>query len=249
MDSYLNLVILLSNMAIIVSQQTIDIKCNDKTRISMDKNINKLIVVGQKNLKFPVNEIQLRPYCNLAFKTIDQVGVYNDKCLPKFGRDSARVIMHAISAELRAVCKLGRLTKRARELLTAAPCANAGLKNWQKCYQILVTKFTGIVNAPAKQRLPMGCCNFQHLIQCLTDEAENVKQCTRKTVDFVLKYLNKMIDPLLNLICGDYGQPSDKCDAMVRLTPNITKGQTTYKSFMMPLINLAISIGDDPELE
>ena len=113
--------------------------------------------LGQKGIKFPANPQQLRPYCNLAQKTFDQISEYNDKCLPPFGRDAARVFIHSIGVELRGVCKSGRVSRRARELLTAAPCANAGLKNWQKCNNQLIEKFTGIINAPIKQRIPMGC--------------------------------------------------------------------------------------------
>ncbi|CAG2166824.1 unnamed protein product [Oppiella nova] len=112
-----------------------DIICSDKNLREMDKAVTKLIVVGQRNLKFPTNERQLRPYCNHALKTFDQITAYNDKCLNKFGRDSAKVLMHSLGIELRAICKTGRLNKRAR----------------------LIEKFTGVMNAPVKQRLPMCC--------------------------------------------------------------------------------------------
>ena len=108
-------------------------------------------------MKFPTNERELRPYCNLALRTFDLAGAYADKCIPEFGKHTAKVFMYAIGNELKGVCKTGKISKRARDLLKAAPCANAGLKNWQKCNKQIIEKLTGIINAPIKQRIPMGC--------------------------------------------------------------------------------------------
>ncbi|CAG2116824.1 unnamed protein product, partial [Medioppia subpectinata] len=211
----------------------------------MDKAMSKLIVIGQKSLKFPTTARQLRPYCNHALKTLDQITAYSEQCMSKFGRDAAKVLLHSVTTELRGVCKTGRLTKRAKDLMKAAPCANAGLKNFQKCNTKLIEKFTGVMNAPVKQRIPMSCCNFHQLIRCLADEADDVKQCSRKTVDFIVKYVNKLIEPILMIMCTEYSEPSDRCDALVERTPNATASQRRYKSFLMPIINVAMSLGDE----
>ena len=89
--------------------------------------------------------------------------------------------------------------------------------------------------------------NFHQLVQCLTDEAEEVKACTKKTVDYLTKYAHKIIDPIITIICNEYSEPSDRCDRLVRITPNRTKSQPKYHSFIKPLINIGISLADDPE--
>ena len=142
---------------------------------------------GQRNTKFPTNERELRPYCNLALRTFDLVGAYNNKCMPDFGKSTANVFMHGIGNELKGICKTGKLSKRARELLKAAPCANSGLANWQKCNRQLIEKFTGIVNAPIKMRIPMGCwyvvpCSVICIVACswfnlIVDKQDNFNIC------------------------------------------------------------------------
>ena len=85
------------------------------------------------------------------------------------------------------------------------------------------------------------------MVHCLTEEAEEVKKCTKKTVDYLTKYAHKLIDPILTILCNEYSEPSDRCDKMVRLTPNRTKAQRKYHSFLRPLINLGLSLANDQE--
>ena len=79
----------------------------------------------------------------------------------------------------------------------------------------------------------------------MTEEAEDVKQCTKKTIDFVTNYVHKLIDPMIFVLCNEYSQPSDKCDKMVRQTPNRTDDQPKYQSFLMPVIAIAMSFDDE----
>lgn len=90
--------------------------------------------------------------------------------------------------------------------------------------------------------------NFHQLVYCLTEESEEVKQCTKKTVDYLTKYAHKIIDPIMMILCQEYSEPSDRCDNLVRITPNRTKSQRKYHSFLRPLINIAMSLGEDQEL-
>ena len=74
-----------------------------------------------------------------------------------------------------------------------------------------------------------------------------MKACTKKTVDYLTKYAHKLIDPIVMFLCNEYTEPSDRCDKLVTITPNRTKSQRKYHSFVRPLINIALSIGNDEE--
>jgi hypothetical protein len=228
---------------LITPSQTADVKCDRKTEVQMDNALAKLLIVGQNKLKFPTNERQLRPYCNQALRLFDMVSKFTQKCLPKFGRDSAAVILHTIGAELKGICKNGRVSKKAKELLTAANCANAGLQNYQECNLNIIDAFMGILNEKdIRRRIPMACCNFHELVKCLLNEAEEVKVCTRKTVDFVVKYVTKVIEPIMLLLCNNYDESNAKCDQLVRETPKRNATQKRYKSVLLPTLNIAMSL-------
>jgi hypothetical protein len=123
----------------------------------MDRNAAKIIIVGQKNLKFPENAQQLRVYCNQVKKFIDYITIYGNKCMPKFAREAAKILMLSVDKEMKIICKSGKLSAKATELLKASSCANAGLDYFQKCNLEIIDSFMGIIYADLKLRIPMAC--------------------------------------------------------------------------------------------
>lgn len=134
-----------------------EIKCSKKTERRIDETTAKLLVVGQVNRRFPQNDKELRPYCNEANRIVDVVTEYNNKCLNPNTQKAASLLIFPIKNQLKIICRPGRLSKRARELLKAAPCANGGLQYYQKCNLEVIDAYMGIINAPEKHRIPMGC--------------------------------------------------------------------------------------------
>lgn len=60
--------------------------------------------------------------------------------------------------------------------------------------------------------------------------------------------MSKVVSPILTLLCNQYDESNIKCDELVKQTPNRTRTQKKYKSVLMPIINIAMSLGDDFEL-
>jgi len=135
----------------------INVNCDKRTEQQMDDALAKILIVGQKRLKFPENGQQLSIYCNDATRLFKTVSAYTKKCLTPFGRDSAAVLLHSVNNEMRIICKNGRLAKKAKELLAAAPCANAGLDGYQKCNIRAIDAYMAILNVGEKLRIPMAC--------------------------------------------------------------------------------------------
>ena len=124
----------------------------------MDTDLARLLVYGQKGIQFPENPQQMRSFCNEAKKIFVRISVYTNQCLNKFGRDSASVIIHSFSSEIKSVCKTGRLNKRALSLMEAAPCGNQGKDTFNKvCYLPLIDNYMGAMSADVKMRIPIAC--------------------------------------------------------------------------------------------
>ncbi len=140
-----------------IPTQAVEVKCNRKTELKMDNALAKILIVGQSRLKFPENAQQLRIYCNDALRFVDTVTAYTKQCLTPFGRDSAAVLLHSVRNELKTTCKGGRLNKKAEDLLNAAPCANAGLAEFQKCNIRAIDAYMGLLQLEEKMRIPTAC--------------------------------------------------------------------------------------------
>jgi hypothetical protein len=134
-----------------------DIRCNKKTEILMDSSVSKIIVIGQRSLKFPENAQQLRIYCNNVMRFVDYITTYSQKCMPNFAKEATKILMYSISKEMKTICKSGKLSAKASELLKAAPCGNAGLDHFQKCNFDFIDSYMGIMDAAIKLRIPMAC--------------------------------------------------------------------------------------------
>jgi hypothetical protein len=82
----------------------------------------------------------------------------------------------------------------------------------------------------------------------LTSEAEELKQCTRETVDYVDKFIGSLLDSFLQFVCFQYDESNEKCEQLVTETPKRNMSIPRPKSFLPPLVAIAASIGDIPVL-
>lgn len=127
----------------------------------MDAALAKLIVFGQKDVRFPENERELRLFCSDISRLWDRVDQYANKCLNKFGRNAYNVLAHSVSGEMRSICKANRVNKRAQLLLDAAICGNIGNDMiYKHCYSHLVSNMTASLDVDVKKRIPI-CCWYE----------------------------------------------------------------------------------------
>ena len=124
----------------------------------IDTDFARVIVYGHKRAQFPENAQQMRSYCNYGKQIVDKIAVYSNRCLNKFGRDSASLIVHSFYSEIKTVCKSGRLNKKAHMLMEAAHCGNQGKDTFSKiCYLPVIDGIMGAMNAETKMRIPITC--------------------------------------------------------------------------------------------
>lgn len=79
-------------------------------------------------------------------------------CLNEFMKNMAKTMFVPLMHEVNTICRPGRVSKKARELLKAAPCGNAARKGLQKCNINFIDALMGIAREPNdKLKIPMGC--------------------------------------------------------------------------------------------
>lgn len=90
-----------------------------------------------------------------------------------------------------------------------------------------------------KLRIPLSCCNYYKFKQSA------ITFLTGKCAESVVQEMEVLIDgyahDVLQLLCGDYTEESDKCSKIVGKTPKY-KLALNYKVFLIPLVDILESI-------
>ena len=71
----------------------------------------------------------------------------------------------------------------------------------------------------------------------MVQSGKKIGDCNDKRIDNILKFTNSMTDNVLDLLCGDYQEGTDKC---LRLgeSPKKLSHQRRTKSFLFPVIEM-----------
>lgn len=135
-----------------------EFECNEEARDRMDTYVSRIMVVGEPDRFFPINQIEMRKFCSEGIRYMNFVEKYIRRCLSEFAKKTALVLLYPIKNQVKLLCKSGRIPKKAIELLRAAPCANAAKDNLQRCNIQWIDSFEAIANqAPDNLKIPLAC--------------------------------------------------------------------------------------------
>ena len=116
------------------------------------------MVIGEPDLKFVSTTAELRKYCVEVREYVRFVDNYINKCLNEYAKHTAKLLMYSIKNQIKIMCKSGKTSKRALELMKAAPCANAAKSDMQKCYNQLINIMDNInYQSPDRLKIPLVC--------------------------------------------------------------------------------------------
>lgn len=105
----------------------------------------------------PENEAKLREYCNLVKKNLPFILGYVKSCVSNFGKTLVKLMIFPINKQLESICKIGKLSTRAREMIRAGQCGNKARNRLKECANQMIDAIVGIPRAPVKDRIFMGC--------------------------------------------------------------------------------------------
>ena len=78
------------------------------------------------------------------------------------------------------------------------------------------------------------------MFPCVRQACERSKQCNSKSIDFVVDVIKQLSENVVNMLCSDYSDNSDKCDKVVKMdikTPSKNANKRA-KSFIKPIIKI-----------
>ena len=124
----------------------------------LDNYVSKALVIGEPDLRFVSTPAELRKYCVEVREYIYFSDNYINNCLNEYAKHTAKLLMYSIKNQIKIMCKPGKTSKRALELMKAAPCANAAKSDIAKCYNQLIDIMDGIsYQAPDHLKIPLVC--------------------------------------------------------------------------------------------
>ncbi|XP_054155302.1 uncharacterized protein LOC128953806 [Oppia nitens] len=211
-----------------------EIICSNESAIMLDDVLDKLLTQ-----RFPTIPSQLSKFCNQASKILQYSQIFIKKCLKDFQQKTIQFVLFPIRREFATVCKSGKPGPKARELMKAANCGNHARPGLKKCYQTFITQEMSILNATQKQKIPMICCTFHKLRECFISEAEEVKECTPRTITYISRWATEIYGELMDIMCFEYPDSSDRCIKVIDGLPDIDlSGIIKPKSFLSPLLKI-----------
>lgn len=90
--------------------------------------------------------------------------------------------------------------------------------------------------------------NFNKNRECVRSESEEFPVCTPHTRDFVERYFDDVLGGIINLLCANYEEGSDRCEQIIGLTPENLNKENRPKSVILPAIDIISNIKDDSQL-
>ena len=129
------------------------VSCDNKTEQRLDSFAHKLV-----SSRFPTNSRELRQFCNAGIRGAGFVLGFAKHCLTEFAQKAIQVVFHPVTNEIGLICKSGRVSNKAKELMKASKCGNAARPGLRKCYQKFINQELAIHESKDnKRKIPMLC--------------------------------------------------------------------------------------------
>ena len=165
---------------------------------------------------------------------------FSQKCLSSFPKQVIRLLMFSVSKRNKYFCS----TKRGKkEVLTLSKCANQGKEPGNECMNKLIDSLTGIPTAKHELRLPLMCCKYFQMEECVERELRKIGKpnCPESSIDLINRMLEAYTGEALNFVCRDYTREDDKCSKIDHLTPPPTAGPRPF-AVLTPVLRILESI-------
>ncbi|KAH9408402.1 hypothetical protein TYRP_012075 [Tyrophagus putrescentiae] len=209
-------------------------QCNKNV---FDTCADRLMMIGDKEFTFPETIDAMTTRCK-EVKTKERCTKdFSQNCLRGDTKNSISVLMYGIAKTNKGYCTN---VKRKNVFTSFGKCANTNKKGLEKIFEQMNRDFHGIKSfEDPKLRIPLACCNYfkfkQNVVNLLTG------RCSDSNVREAETLIDGYAHDILQLLCGDYTEESDRCNKIIGKTPKYSK-PLNYKVFLLPLVDILESI-------
>jgi len=213
--------------------------CTPKGMRRFDSQVSRLMTIANSGRKFPENKGKdLKAWCDESDVIVKELETYKQKCFKNLSKQVFGVLIYSIKNTMKQYCR--KDSKKLDVLLKAVPCLNKNDNEVTKCYAQFVDGVLGAKNANDTKKIPHLCCEYVNIFGCFEKKLQNAKHCNDKNIETVSDLIRSVIGNVVDLICGEYVEGSDKC-AKLGPPPKKQKKQRRLKSFAVPVLDLLAS--------
>jgi len=133
-----------------------NVKCDKRTEKRVDQIFADILTVGSDK-PLPENAVQLREYCSHITQNSGFVFGYVDNCISDFGKFIAKIMIFPLQKQFVSICKHGKLSYKASEIMKGAACGNKAKDKLKICMDRQIDAMVGIAVAPVRDRVFMAC--------------------------------------------------------------------------------------------
>lgn len=131
------------------------------------------------------------------------------------------------------------------EQLESNQCLNAGKALFEKCNEDFINALHEIDTYKSdKDKIPLICCNFFNVKKCFWDNGKKVSKCNDKRIITSEKFLDALSGNIVDVLCTEYDEGSDRCDKMIAKTPPKPENVTSAKAFFVPILKIWSDLGN-----
>lgn len=229
----LSLIILIIDILV---QLTFEQQCTSGGQRKTDATVAKLITIGNSGRKFPESKgPDLKVYCDQSDNYMKEIDQYKSKCMKGLPKQVTSILVYSIKNSIGQLCK--KDSKKLTELISSTKCINRANPEINKCYTKLIDGILGTKHANDSKKIPHICCEYFKIFPCIATRSKRISTCTENHITTATDFVRSILGNVIDLLCGDYTEGSDKCDSLGR-PPKKLKSQRRTKSFMLPLVEI-----------
>ncbi|XP_075675882.1 uncharacterized protein LOC113798716 isoform X1 [Dermatophagoides pteronyssinus] len=211
-------IIVMSIISISILIQDSNQQSNNCDRKAVDHCMLEMTIIGDPKQRFPIDLDTMNERCRQMKRLEKCVRNFAQNCLQSDSRNT-----HFF------------LSERKPAYISIGNCANPLMIELSKIINTFTRSLHGVRYYPEKNlRIPLLCCNyflFKRSILNVIDE-----NCLQ-THDEVEHLIDGYGNDLVNFICNDYTEDSDKCGTIIDQTPKWNK-PLNYTSFIIPIAEI-----------
>lgn len=243
MNNLLIFIVLLNSIYLTTGQKSQKANGKDcKLNKDADTCLMHLLLLGDPGYIFPQTNSEMTAHCRLITNYEKCIKDYSSNCLQSFPRQVTNVLAYGVAKTNKGYCTN---KKRKDSFIAIGKCANKIKHIGDNCMKQFIDNLRGTENYPeVNTRLPMACCNFYQMKGCILSavEKEGKELCPESNYNEIETLIDGYSVDVLNLICGDYTEESDKCVKLLPKTPKKLNSQKRSKSMLIPFINILNSV-------
>ncbi|KAJ6217910.1 hypothetical protein RDWZM_009067 [Blomia tropicalis] len=136
------------------------------------------------------------------------------------------------------ICK-NMASKRVKNLLKSAVCANDASNEYNKCNINYIDLLLDVENSKdSKQKLIHVCCGYVEVFQCVRAKATSFPSCGPDEIEANVNFIRGFFDNANSLICGEYSADSDQCEKVRIIRKPNRHPSKRPESYFNPLVKV-----------